>query len=63
MEKETSRMGAFNDGVFAIVLTLLIVGIKVPDLNNISTKLIEDVVRQTYLFHLEVKFIRSLRII
>ena len=56
-------MGAFNDGVFAIVLTLLIVGIKVPDLNNISTKLIEDVVRQTYLFHLEVKFIRSLRII
>ena len=34
MEKETSRVEAFSDGVFAIALTLLILGIKVPDLDN-----------------------------
>jgi uncharacterized membrane protein len=34
MEKETARVEAFSDGVFAIALTLLILGIKVPDLDN-----------------------------
>lgn len=37
MEKETSRVEAFSDGVFAIALTLLILGIKVPDLDNFAT--------------------------
>lgn len=37
MEKETSRVEAFSDGVFAIALTLLILGIKVPDLDDPAT--------------------------
>jgi uncharacterized membrane protein len=37
MEKETSRVEAFSDGVFAIALTLLILGIKVPDLDNFAS--------------------------
>jgi uncharacterized membrane protein len=37
MEKETTRVEAFSDGVFAIALTLLILGIKVPDLDNFAT--------------------------
>jgi uncharacterized membrane protein len=37
VEKETSRVEAFSDGVFAIALTLLILGIKVPDLNNFAS--------------------------
>lgn len=46
MEKETSRVEAFSDGVFAIALTLLILGIKVPDLDNLasSTKLFHALV-------------------
>ena len=34
MEKETTRVEAFSDGVFGIALTLLILGIKVPDLKQ-----------------------------
>jgi uncharacterized membrane protein len=38
MEKETSRVEAFSDGVFAIALTLLILGIKVPDLDSFASR-------------------------
>ena len=34
MEKETTRVEAFSDGVFAIALTLLILGIQVPELKD-----------------------------
>jgi len=43
MERETSRVEAFSDGVFAIALTLLILNIKIPDL--------KDVVSNKVLFH------------
>jgi uncharacterized membrane protein len=37
MEKETSRVETFSDSVFAIALTLLILGIKVPDFNDFAS--------------------------
>jgi len=37
MEKETTRVEAFSDGVFAIALTLLILGIRVPDMGDFVT--------------------------
>ena len=37
MEKETTRVEAFSDGVFAIALTLLILQISVPTLNEFTT--------------------------
>lgn len=37
MEKETSRVETFSDSVFAIALTLLILGIKVPDLSDFAS--------------------------
>jgi uncharacterized membrane protein len=37
MEKETSRVETFSDSVFAIALTLLILGIKVPDFSDFAS--------------------------
>jgi uncharacterized membrane protein len=37
IEKETSRVEAFSDGVFAIALTLLILNIKVPGLKDTTS--------------------------
>ncbi|NWJ51526.1 MAG: DUF1211 domain-containing protein [Bacteroidetes bacterium] len=37
IERETSRVEAFSDGVFAIALTLLILGIQVPTLDSFAT--------------------------
>jgi uncharacterized membrane protein len=36
-DRETSRVEAFSDGVFAIALTLLILEFKIPDLSNLAT--------------------------
>ena len=38
MEKETSRVETFSDSVFAIALTLLILGIKVPEFSDFASK-------------------------
>ena len=36
-DKETSRVEAFSDGVFAIAITLLILEIKVPSLDSFTS--------------------------
>lgn len=48
MEKETSRIEAFSDGVFAIAVTLLILEINIPELkgNQDPQKLINELMQQ-----------------
>ena len=34
MDKETARIEAFSDGVFAVAITLLVLEIKIPAVSN-----------------------------
>ena len=53
-EKETGRLEAFSDGVFAIAITLLILQIPLPDLTNNVPDLLTQLANQwaTYLAYI-----------
>src|SRR5712691_1750759 len=45
-EKNTNRLEAFSDGVFAVAITLLVLNIKIPGMDSASKPLDEDLWRR-----------------